>query len=168
MGTRSLRGAPAIACSERSVAEAIERRERRLLRFARNDPEDGRLRRCARHDSDHLVFGQALRRAISQPGACQGPSAGGTAFVTVLRPPSRRRMLDPGGRAALQATLLVRHRIRRIIEKSGCQHVEPERRPVLSVTDARANQAHITCRHHPGTVLCRITLEASSLPARCR
>jgi len=32
MGMLSLPGAPATACSERSVAEAIDRRERRLLR----------------------------------------------------------------------------------------------------------------------------------------
>ena len=56
-------------------------------------------------------------RAIGQPGDRQGPSAGGTAVVSALRPPSRRRLMDPGGRAARQATLLVCHRVRRGIER---------------------------------------------------
>ncbi len=60
-------------------------------------------------------WSDAVTRVIGQPGKCQCPSAGRTAFCSALRPPSHRRMIGPGGRAALQTTLLVRHRVRRAI-----------------------------------------------------
>ncbi|NWG19672.1 MAG: hypothetical protein HXY39_05025 [Chloroflexi bacterium] len=82
-----------------------------------------------RHRVTRIIdWGDAVTRTIGQPGACQGPPTGGTAFFTGLRPPYRRRMNDSGGRVARQATLLVRHCVRRIIDEMVRDHAPPLRR----------------------------------------